>query len=144
MSHSYTDLYHSTQKRFPDLILINPRPLQPAVPPKKTISQPAAKIANKIDMKCVCTQTKTSDTVRCTKCLKLQHRKCVDQIDSDITSDLEYICPACWQNEEAIPAKTTFIVSPQSIKTQWKSESDSRVKSGKISVSFSTVLLNGC
>lgn len=117
-----------------DLILLNPRPPQSADPSGN--STRVTKKVLKADVKCLCPHTKTADTVSCTKCFKLQHRKCVDQTDSQITPDVSYICPACWKNEQPLPVKTTFIVSPQSIKTQWKIETDNRVQSGKISVSF--------
>lgn len=118
-----------------DLILLNPMPLgnQSVDPPNNDVQ--AAVRANKENVKCLCTQTKTTDCVCCTKCSKFQHRKCVDQNNSVTTPDSKYICPACWQNEQPIHAKTTFIVSPQSIKTQWKTETDNRIQSGKLSVS---------
>lgn len=119
-----------------DLILLNPRPLDgnQLVDPPNNDDRATAR-AKKENMKCVCAQTKTTDSVCCTKCEKFQHRKCVDQQNSLITPDFNYICPACWTNETQINAKTTFIISPQSIKRQWKTEIDNRVQSGKISVS---------
>lgn len=118
-----------------DLILLNPRPLerkQLVAPPGS--EEAPSRVLNS-DMKCLCAQTKPTNTIKCTKCLKHQHRKCVDQIDTEITPDIGYICPACWQNEERIQAKTTLVVSPQSIKAQWKTETDNRIQSGKMSVS---------
>lgn len=116
-----------------DLILLNPRNLEMDDVPKSR-KLPTVK-ATKNDIKCLCAMNRIKDTVVCTKCLKLQHRKCVDQTDSRETPDDCYMCPGCWQQEAPIPAKTTFIVSPQSIKTQWKTETDNRIQSGKISVS---------
>lgn len=122
-----------------NLILLNPRPPVNQLKRSQSVEddEPPTKKKKRTanDVKCLCAQTKNKDTVSCTKCLTLQHRSCVDQINSDITPDSEYICPACWQNEGPIPAKTTFIVSPQSIKTQWKTETDNRIQNGKISVS---------
>lgn len=129
-----------------DLVLLNPRPLDDREvdenqggPPEK-IKKTTAKIDKK-QVECLCAQTKTADTIPCTKCFKLQHRKCVAQQDSEITPDDAYICPACWGKEKLLPAKTTFIVSPRSIKAQWKSETDNRIQSGGISVVQSSIFL---
>lgn len=118
-----------------DLILLNPRPLKKTQFPMKTTT--TERSVTKADVRCLCVGTKMTDTVWCTKCSKVQHRKCVDQQNSDITPDVSYMCPACWENEKPIPVKTTFIVSPQSIKMQWKTEIDNRIKSGTMSVSLS-------
>lgn len=131
-----------------NLILLNPRPPVNQLNPRPPVNQSNRSISVEADepptkkkkrttndVQCLCAQMRNKDTVPCTKCLTLQHRSCVDQINSDITPDSDYICPGCWQNEVPIPAKTTFIVSPQSIKTQWKTETDSRIQKGKISVS---------
>lgn len=120
-----------------DLILLNPRPLDKsqlfgsAPPNTATTERPVTKA----DLKCLCMQTKTTDVIWCTKCLKVQHRKCVDQQNSEITPDTSYICPGCWESEQPICVKTTFIVSPQSIKMQWNTEIEKRIQSGTISVS---------
>ncbi|KAG4074367.1 hypothetical protein HA402_008776 [Bradysia odoriphaga] len=116
-----------------DLILLHPRPLdnrQFSDPPIAKAERPVTKA----DLRCLCVQTRIVDTIWCTKCSKVQHRKCVDHQDSEITPDASYICPSCWENEEPIPAKTTFIVSPQSIKMQWKTEIDKRIQTGAMSV----------
>lgn len=73
-------------------------------------------------IRCLCSDKKDKSFVNCVRCNTLQHRKCVSQIDSDVTPDKSYICPYCWQNEQPIKAKTTFIVSPTSIKMQWYDE----------------------
>ncbi len=142
-----------------DLILLNPRPLEAnrLLSPRRNdneapeVLNPMPLEANRLvgsrkngnaapevlksDVKCVCAQATTKTTVQCTKCLKHQHRKCVDQQDLKIAPDSSYICPACWQSEELLPAKTTLVVSPQSIKAQWKTEVDKRIQRGKMSVS---------
>lgn len=73
-------------------------------------------------IRCLCSDKKDKSVVNCVRCNSLQHRKCVSQIDSDVTPDKCYMCPYCWQKEQPIKAKTTFIVSPTSIKMQWYDE----------------------
>lgn len=68
-----------------DLILLNPRPLDEGPPEVSTpldegSPEKIKKTTEKVDKKqveCLCAQNKTNDTVSCTKCSKLQHRKCV-------------------------------------------------------------------
>lgn len=73
-------------------------------------------------LKCFCpNKAIKKDTVTCNRCLTLQHRGCVAQQKSR-TPDEQYICPNCWSNEPLLNAKTTLIVSPESIKLQWKDE----------------------
>lgn len=117
-----------------DLILLNPRPVdENRFAGLLENMGEATEKPNRKQVKCLCAQSNcTTDTVCCTKCWKLQHRKCVSQRNSEITPDNYYICPACW--EKPLQAKTTFIVSPRSIKMQWKAETDNRIQHGKISV----------
>lgn len=73
-------------------------------------------------LKCFCpNKTIKKDTVICNRCLTLQHRSCVAQQKSR-TPDEQYICPNCWPKEPLLNAKTTLIVSPESIKLQWRDE----------------------
>ncbi|XP_037029986.1 E3 ubiquitin-protein ligase SHPRH-like [Bradysia coprophila] len=116
-----------------DLILLHPRRLDKRQFSDPPIAKAIERPVTKADLKCLCVQTRIVDSIRCTKCSKVQHRKCVDHQDSEITPDASYICPCCWENEELIPAKTTLIVSPQSIKMQWKTEIDKRIQAGTMS-----------
>lgn len=108
-----------------DLILLNAR-----VPEIKIKNEPGADDdVMFIDgdnpeqlLKCFCpNKTIKKNTVTCNRCLTLQHRDCVAQQKSR-TPDEQYICPNCWPKEPLLNAKTTLIVSPESIKLQWKDE----------------------
>lgn len=91
-----------------------------------------------LGLRCLCINLKSvANTVVCTRCSYSQHRKCVSHPFDGITPDDQYICPACWQTEPKVVAKTTFIVSPTSIKMQWMDEvikhiSDESFKVSKI------------
>lgn len=89
-------------------------------------------------LRCLCAKKNVTDTVRCTKCFMLQHRVCVSQFNKSITPDTQYICPTCWQSEEPINAKTTFIVSPPSIKLQWRDEVIKHINDENFKVSVFT------
>lgn len=73
-------------------------------------------------LRCWCPKKHLTDIVRCIRCRMYQHRSCVSQHNIWEAPDAKYICPTCWQNEVPFPAKTTFIVSPPSIKLQWRDE----------------------
>lgn len=106
-----------------DLILLNPRPANECQHNKQFID--LTKYEFEYDpqfLRCLCAKKELTDTVRCTRCCMLQHRICVSQRDKPTTPDAQYICPTCWQKEEPLKAKTTFIVSPPSIKLQWRDE----------------------
>lgn len=74
------------------------------------------------ELRCLCSKRMLSNTVQCSRCFMLQHRACVSQRDTPTTPDAQYKCPTCWQTEPPLEAKTTFIVSPTSIKLQWRDE----------------------
>lgn len=119
------------------LMLMNPKPKRKAIvlnnddedsgistmenePLKKMI-----KIFNTI--KCMCNkQNKRQDVkklISCTNCWYQQHIKCVFQ--REITNEDRdcYMCPFCWKaSERIIEAKTTIIVTPAAIKSQWQDE----------------------
>ncbi|KDO20232.1 hypothetical protein SPRG_14478 [Saprolegnia parasitica CBS 223.65] len=79
---------------------------------------PRAWIRN--DVSCVCNSTAThsAGVVRCTMCGILQHRICTGA-DADAT----FHCEACLRVAHPLwLAKTTLIVSPQSIHKQWEAE----------------------
>ncbi|XP_055320162.1 E3 ubiquitin-protein ligase SHPRH [Sitodiplosis mosellana] len=107
-----------------DLILLNPRPAIECAHNKQFIDLTQYEFDNDDSdfLRCLCTKKNLTDTVRCTRCCMLQHRSCVSQRDKPTTPDTQYICPTCWQKEEPLTAKTTFIVSPPSIKLQWRDE----------------------
>lgn len=106
-----------------DLILLNPRPTIECALNKQFIDLTQYIFDDDPEhLRCLCAKKSLTDTVRCTRCYRLQHRTCVSQRDKLTTPDAQYICPTCWQKEEPLKAKTTFIVSPPSIKLQWRDE----------------------
>lgn len=105
-----------------DLILLNRRDTSEMSPCEIQTKSNANDSEDDIEqVRCLCTKSHR-ETVSCTRCHTLQHRLCVSQRNSKITPDSQYICPSCWQTEEPLKAKTTFIVSPPSIKLQWRDE----------------------
>lgn len=105
-----------------DLILLNQREMLERNPYEMHTESDDFEFVDDIhEVRCLCAKSYT-DTVRCTRCYMLQHRQCVSQRNTEITPDSQYICPTCWQSEEPLRAKTTFIVSPPSIKLQWRDE----------------------
>lgn len=87
-------------------------------------------------LRCLCTKKHLTDIVRCIRCQMHQHRTCVSQNNIWEAPDAKYICPTCWQNEVPFQAKTTFIVSPPSIKLQWRDEVIKHVDNVGFKVSF--------
>lgn len=68
---------------------------------------------------CICLSKKRQNVVKCPKCLTCQHKHCVFR---QKMSKKNYICPNCWQYESPVPSSSTLIVTPYSIKEQWRSE----------------------
>lgn len=111
-----------------DLILLNQR----TIDPNEIENQHEASSLNRNAeaykffyqpiLRCLCANKTLSNTVRCKRCYLYQHRMCVSQRDIADAPDNKYICPTCWQDEPLLKSKTTFIVSPPSIKLQWRDE----------------------
>lgn len=89
---------------------------------------------DKVYLKCICIKKSMKHLVRCTKCLNSQHRNCVLKYSSGCVTEVNYICPECWQYEASIPSCGTFIVSPASIKMQWYVEIQKHIASGRLKV----------
>lgn len=120
-----------------DLILLNPRPPHDCLHNKQFIDLSQYEFEDHPDfLRCLCAKKSLTDTVRCTRCYYLQHRSCVSQRDRPTSPDIQYICPTCWQKEEPLNAKTTFIVSPPSIKLQWRDEVIKHVSDENFKVSI--------
>lgn len=66
---------------------------------------------------CICTNKKEDNLINCTLCNFAQHRKCVNNEQSEY-----YICPNCWKSQDLIEGSATLIVSPFPIKEQWQQE----------------------
>lgn len=74
-------------------------------------------------IRCLCPATLVKPLVMCNGCQMYQHRECVGQFNNgSLASDSNYYCPYCWKQRAPLPVKTTFIVSPPSIKMQWYDE----------------------
>lgn len=123
-----------------DLILLNQR----AFDPNEIDNQSEASINAEAYMfyyqpilRCLCANKTLSNTVRCIRCYLYQHRMCVSQRDIPDAPDSKYICPTCWQEEPLLQSKTTFIVSPPSIKLQWRDEVLKHVSNENFKVSTS-------
>lgn len=78
--------------------------------------------AIEVVVRCLCPAKTNKSIVRCNECQLYQHRECVAQSDTNATPDRLYYCPYCWKHREPLRVKTTFIVSPSSIKMQWYDE----------------------
>lgn len=73
-------------------------------------------------IRCICGKTKSKNLIECLNCGVSNHKKCVAKHSSSKSRD-NYICPECWElQENLLDCSTTLIVSPNSIKNQWKSE----------------------
>lgn len=133
-----------------DLILLNPRKNFEQEIRSIDLTQNEFKDEDFDYLRCLCTNNSSVDTVRCTRCYMLQHRLCVSQLNLSTAPDTQYICPSCWQKEEPLKAKTTFIVSPPSIKLQWRDEVINHVSDANFKVStylrsqLSVVILFPC
>lgn len=79
-------------------------------------------------IRCIChknakTKKDKRTLVICRCCRTYQHESCVFQKDTLRGDQSLYRCPLCWKTEnKVIESKTTFIVTPASIKNQWKDE----------------------
>lgn len=123
-----------------DLILLNQRQIDPNQQnqrdaPAINWNTEAYKFYNQPILRCLCANKAHTNTVRCIRCYMYQHRACVSQRDTINAPDVKYICPTCWQDEPAYESKTTFIVSPPSIKLQWRDEVLKHVSNDNFKVS---------
>lgn len=78
---------------------------------------------------CICTRKTMAELRTCKRCKFQQHAKCVSGFDVNANND-SYLCPNCWYittQNSLLPAATTFIVTPYTIKTQWFSEINKHV-----------------
>lgn len=122
-----------------DLILLNQRVIDPNQQNQNEVTvnriAEAYKFYNQPILRCLCANKHLCNTVRCIRCYMYQHRKCVSQNDTANAPDIKYICPTCWQDEPLLQSKTTFIVSPPSIKLQWRDEVLKHVSNDNFKVS---------
>ena len=110
-------------------------------------------IENKIEVKsknakikCICHKiTNKKNLIKCSLCSTSQHLKCV--FKQSIVSDeevREYLCPLCWKSsQKPVEAKTTFIATPASIKSQWKDEINRHISDKSFKVLMYDGIANG-
>lgn len=118
-----------------DLILLNQRPQHDLNENHQHETPSNDDDEEFIYLRCLCANQKFCNTVECSRCRMYQHRVCVSQRNTPAVPDSVYICPTCWLKEPAFKAKTTFIVSPPSIKLQWRDEVIKHVKNENFKVS---------
>lgn len=122
-----------------DLILLNQRTIErnPDLERGMSVnrSTEASQFYDQPILRCLCPNKTLCNTVCCTRCYMYQHRMCVSQNDITDAPDIRYICPTCWQDEPPFQSKTTFIVSPPSIKLQWRDEVLKHVNNDNFKVS---------
>lgn len=89
------------------------------------------------NMLCLCNKTKHNGGcekfIKCIKCLKLQHKKCVLKHAKN-QNNKNYICPNCWKNMDLILSSATIIVSPVAIKKQWQNEIQKHIANDNLRV----------
>lgn len=75
-------------------------------------------------LKCVCRNVDSQIPVlTCTMCSTQQHEQCIFRRAVTADDRANYVCPFCWKSSgKIIDAKTTIVVMPPSIKSQWKDE----------------------
>lgn len=123
-----------------DLILLNQRLIVPNEIQNERDAEgyrnaEAYKLYYEPILRCLCANKSLNNTVCCIRCYLYQHRQCVSQRNIADAPDSKYICPTCWQEEPLLPSKTTFIVSPPSIKLQWRDEVLKHVSNANFKVS---------
>lgn len=128
------------------LMLMNPRCSGIKRKRDELEDEVAIKIETKeICVRCICHNVKKIDShlISCSICSTEQHRSCVGILDlagNTSDADTEYVCPFCWKSsKEIIESKTTIIVTPASIKSQWKEELERHI----IDKSFKVFIYEG-
>ncbi|CRL06169.1 CLUMA_CG018880, isoform A [Clunio marinus] len=121
--------------------------------PRKGVKRGAEEIEDVVEMqskkpelKCICFKNvmkqklPNKKLIRCIQCLCYQHLKCVFSHDVTEESFQSYICPFCWKSSgRIIQSSATIIVTPLSIKSQWKDEIMRHVSDK----SFKTLMYDG-
>lgn len=114
-----------------DLILMNPRrnlkrkhdSEEEVQKPLDNTDEPMDSFKKEPKLKCICGNSmnkKKEKLLTCSKCKKLQHVNCVNKNLDKLTS---YTCPNCWKSSNIIiESGCTIIVTPSTIKHQWKDE----------------------
>ncbi|KAG8185906.1 hypothetical protein JTE90_028905 [Oedothorax gibbosus] len=87
------------------------------------------------NLECVCGKKfDFDDLLHCSKCGLKQHATCV--LAQPDVSDVNYLCPYCWVDPSMKPVKSrsTLIVSPSVILSQWNQEIEKHIEKGKLKV----------
>ena len=97
------------------------------------------------NVKCVCHENnRIKKMVTCKTCQTAQHIKCVFQGEVTEEDRDNYTCPFCWKfGGQLVEAKTTIIVTPSSIKSQWKDEIQRHISDKSFKTLIYTGISNG-
>lgn len=97
------------------------------------------------NVKCVCYKTnRIKNMITCEKCSTAQHIKCVFQSEVTQEDRDSYLCPFCWKLEgRLVEGKATIIVTPASIKSQWKDEIQRHISDKSFKTLVYTGISNG-
>lgn len=122
------------------LLLMNPRKLKrkfEEVEDSNIIFETSTKQSGRV--KCICQSQKSKKKmIDCTSCQTRQHKSCVLRYEISLEDD--YMCPFCWKaSGKFVESQTTLIVTPSSIKNQWKEEIQKHVAD----TSFKTLMYSG-
>ncbi|CAO1410529.1 unnamed protein product [Diamesa serratosioi] len=97
-------------------------------------------IEEKLKLKCICGKTSKSNNkllLTCSKCKNFQHEDCVNKNKDQLTT---YICPNCWKlSDTIIDSGCTIIVTPSTLKHQWKDEIEKHISK----VNFKVLMYEG-
>uniref|UniRef100_A0A0A1XCW3 E3 ubiquitin-protein ligase SHPRH n=1 Tax=Zeugodacus cucurbitae TaxID=28588 RepID=A0A0A1XCW3_ZEUCU len=80
---------------------------------------------------CICNKKTMSKLRTCERCKYQQHINCVNRFDLEGIEESHYLCPSCWYittKNALLQAATTFIVTPNTIKTQWLAEINRHIR----------------
>lgn len=96
-------------------------------------------------VKCIChSKNRIKKMITCENCFTAQHDKCVFQGEITQEDRNSYMCPFCWKLEgKIVDAKTTIIVTPASIKSQWKDEIQRHISDKSFKTLTYTGISNG-
>lgn len=132
------------------LILMNPRQNGVKRSAAVLVDDPVDdKLKNEAVIRCIChknviNKRKMKDLIMCRNCKTFQHENCVFQKDTLKCDESLYLCPLCWKTEnKIIESKTTFIVTPASIKNQWKDEILKHISDKSLKTKFYEGISNG-
>jgi E3 ubiquitin-protein ligase SHPRH len=127
------------------LMLMNPRRMGTKRKVSEIEDTEKAPVPMSRNVKCIChNNNRIKNMITCENCSTAQHIKCVFQ--KEVTQDDRdsYLCPFCWKLEgKLIDAKTTIIVTPASIQSQWNDEIQRHISDKSFNTLTYTGISNG-